>query len=242
VLRTCAFGDAATGVWGAVWTLDAPAGALVALGDRSVGTAVSAALDGAGPAAGWALHGETLELVLSAASEAAEASNGVSGFDQLCRVSGRIELAGVERELSCLGYRAARDLGGPIDQCDSLRAVAAWFEPDEAIGLLAVRPRRAKGHESDALSAAVIEPDSASVVDDPRLSTTYADDGRPLRVALELWLADEQGEHRLRRAAGEAAGPHATGELGEMRARVDVFDWHSRGRDGLGVYLLAQRG
>jgi hypothetical protein len=242
VLRTCAFGDLSQRLWGAVWALDTPGDAFVAVGDGSHATTVSATLDGAGSGADWVVEGAGVQLTLSGGSEPAESPDaGPAGFDQRCRVSGSLELAGARREVSCIGYRAARDLGGPIDRYESIRAVSALLEPDEAIGLLAVRPRRANGHEADAISAAVFEQDGVVVVDDPRLSTTYAEDGHPTRAALELWVADEQGEHRLRRAAGEALGAHATGGLDGLHARVDLFGWHSHGRDGIGVYLLARR-
>jgi hypothetical protein len=242
VLRTCAFGDPSPGLWGAVWVLDAPGDAFVAVGDGSYATTVSATLDGADSTVDWVLEGEGVQLTLSGRSEPAESPDASpAGFDQRCRVSGCLELSGTQRELSFIGYRAARDLGGPIDRYESIRAVSALLEPDEVIGLLAVRPRRANGHEADAISATVFEQDGVVVVDDPRLSTTYAEDGRPTRAALELWVADEQGEQRLRRAAGEALGAHATGGLGGLHARVDLFGWHSHGRDGIGVYLLARR-
>ncbi len=242
VLRTCAFFDASTFVWGAVWALDAPGEAFIALGYGTGATTVEAALDGAGSGADWVLTGDGVQLTLSGASEPAVARDGErAGFDQLCSVTGRIDLSGGWPEVTCTGYRGVRDLGEPLDRCDSIRAVVALFEPDEAIALLAVRPRRAKGHEADAINATLFDPEGAVVVDDPRLSTTYADDGRPTRVTLELWVRDEQGEDRLRRAAGEASGVHATGTIGDLMARAEQFAWHSRGRDGFGVYLLAQR-
>jgi hypothetical protein len=240
VLRTCAFGDPSLGVWGAVWAPESLGDAFVALGDGADAVSVEAALEGADPLADWVLAGDAAQLTLSGASDLVTDCDR-AGFDQLCRVSGWIEPAGSRHELICVGYRASRDLDEPLDRCDSIRAVAALFEPDEAIGLLSVRPWRAKGHEADAINAALIEQEVAVIVDDPRLSTTYTDDGRPMRAALELWVKDEQGEARLRRAAGEALGAHATGAIGDLLARAELFAWHSRGRDGIGAYLLAQR-
>jgi hypothetical protein len=242
VLRTFAFGDPSPGVWGAAWALDDPQAVFAALGVGPDANPVSAALDGAAAGADWVLEGQGVHLALSGDSEPAEGSSGgPADFYQHCHVSGALEVAGIRREVSCMGYRAAHDLGGAVGSCGSIRGVSALFEPDAEIGLLAVRPRGASGHQTDSISAAVIEPDGALVVDDPRLSTTYADDGRPTRAALELWIADEQGEHRLRRAAGEALGTHATGGLGDLHARADLFAWHSGGRDGVGVYMLARR-
>ncbi len=242
LLRTFAFGDPSPGVWGAVLALDGPGNIFVAVGEGTEAITVAATLDGADSEADWVLEGDGVHLTLSRGSEPSDDTNGRPGdFEQLCRVSGGLELSGGQREVSCFGSRAVHELGASTDKCDSIRAVRALFEPDEAIGLLAVRPQRANGHEADAISAAFIEQEGFVVVDDPRLSTTYADDGRPTSATLELWVADEHGEHRVRRASGEAVGAHATGGLGDLRARADLFGWHSRGKDGIGVYLLARR-
>lgn len=237
VLRTVAFAEQDPGVWGAVWSLvGAP---FVLLGSGSSVVATAAQLDGAEPASDWTVRGEELDLTLSGDLEHVLSVNG--RFDQACRASGRFRLGGEELEVDCAGYRGARASDGELDRFDSIRGVAAMFENGEAIGLIAVRPRRAKGHGADAVTAALLAPEAAVAVEDPRLSTTYATDGRPARASLELWIGREEGEQqRLRRASGEALGPSATGGLGDLQATGELFRWHSRGETGVGVYLLAR--
>jgi hypothetical protein len=58
---------------------------------------------------------------------------------------------------------------------------------------------------------------------------------------LELWLADEDSEPYPRRAAAQAvgAGVRGTGE-GLQQVSAHLLRWHSRGRNGTGVYLLVE--
>jgi hypothetical protein len=131
-----------------------------------------------------------------------------------------------------------------LTRYESIRAVSAWFDPDEAYALTAFRPRKAKAHDADLLTAAVIAADGSAPVEDPRLSTTYAGDGWPARAGLELWLAEVDGadseRQYTRRASGEACGARAQAPAGELELRVEPFRWHSRAREG-GMYLLARR-
>jgi len=241
VLRTCVFVEPSPGAWGVVWALDSAAKPFVALGYGAQGASAEGELEaGDEPNDGWIARGESIELVFSPGSESLVTSDGA--FDQLCHVSGRLAVGGEDRAVDCAGYRAVRVFEKPLEEVDSIRAVAAILEPDEGVGLAAVRPLRARGHAGDRVTAAILAADGSTSVEDPRLSTTYAEDGRPTRAALELWTKDEQGEDRLRRAAGEALGTHVTGGLGGLRVRAELFAWHSRGRDGTGVYLLAERG
>jgi hypothetical protein len=241
VLRTVAFGEQKPGVWGAVWSIGEAS--FVALGEGQNVTVASAALDGVDPAGDWMLRTDGIDLTFSGDPEMSVAENtGSARFDQVCRVIGRFRAGDEKCEVSCVGVRGARALDADLDRSDSLRGVSAVFENGEAIGVVAVRPRRAKGHGADAVSATVLELDGPVLSEDPRLSTTYTHDGRPNRASLELWIGQEQDDQRLRRAAGEALGPRASGSLGALRASADLFRWHSRGVVGIGVYLLARHG
>jgi hypothetical protein len=167
------------------------------------------------------------------------AQDGLAGWEQLCRVSGRFGA----NEVDCLGVRSAWSDDLELSRFESIRAVSVWFDPDEAFALTAFRPRKAKAHDGDLLAAAVIAPERSAAVEDPRLSTTYAADGWPLRAGLELWLASETDSEQQypRRASGEAAGPRAEALAGELELQAEPFQWHSRGRVGAGMYLLARR-
>jgi hypothetical protein len=121
--------------------------------------------------------------------------------------------------------------------------VCAWFDPAHGLSVVALRPRKARGQDADVLSAVALEPEGPLAIEDPRLSTTYAGDGRPLRVSLELWVSagDDDEEQYPRRASGETLGVAATGRLGRFDVLAQFVRWDSRDGDGAGVYVLAQQ-
>ncbi len=246
VLRTLAFGDPARTVWGAAWLLgdggSAPA-VFGAAGDHAVVPSLSVSV---GEDIGdWRLDGEGAALVVAPAGDgvAVRASDEhVEGFDQLCRVTGRFALGGAEHEVECLGLRTSRSGGLDLDNVASIRAVSTWFEPDEGLTLMAVRGRKAKAHDGDVVTATVLGPERSAPVEDPRLSTTYGVGGWPVRASLELWIGGEgEDEQYPRRAAGAATGVRALTAAGGLDVRAEPFHWHSRGRAGAGIYILASR-
>jgi hypothetical protein len=248
-LRTLAFGEVELGLWGASWDLgdsgpgftvlgghgtavvtDPPA--RIELGDEELGT--------------WWLSGNDVELESLPEGEAASVSD---GFDQLTRVRGRLRAGGTEHELDCLGSRTARD-SFELSRFESIRDVSAWFGPDFGLVLLSARPRGAAGHGDDLVTASLFEDGHWLTIEDPRLSTTYMPDNVPSRASVELWLqaderdrgdgAEEPPEPRPRRAAGEAVGPIAARSGQQLDVQAALFRWHSQGRDGDGVYVLAR--
>jgi hypothetical protein len=248
VLRTLAFGDLDLSVWGAGWFADPADEALTALG----ATGRPALLSGTRPSVEatdgeWRLDSDTASLIIAPAGEAAvlhAREEEIQGGEQLCRVTGRFAIDGTEHAVNCLGMRTW--WAGPLDldRYESIRVVASWFaEPDEGLGLIAFRARKARAHDADALAAALIAPDGATAIEDPRLSTTYEAEGWPVRAGLELWPApSENGEQPYpRRASGEATGPRTEATAGRLDLRAEPFRWHSRGRDGAGLYILARR-
>lgn len=245
-LRTLAFGDLAPKVWGAAWIPGADGSAVATLGGDAHTPVVSRLrLSMAGDGGEWRLDGDVVALIASPAGEIVDvraADDDIDGFDQLCRVTGRFEQGGAEHAVDCLGLRTSRSGGFDLAKLESVRAVSTWFEPDEGFALTAFRGRKAKHHDADVVTAAVLGPEASVPVEDPRLSTTYDAGGWPIRAGLELWLAGEsEDEQYPRRAAGEAAGARAQTAAGELDLRAEPFRWHSRGRDGAGMYLLARR-
>jgi len=246
-LRTLAFGDLS--VWGASWASGTDGAALTALGAGSEATVMPGIrlsdtdLDGAE----WRLEGEGVSLTAAPAGELVEvqaAHDGVRGWNQLTRVTGRFG----QNEVDCMGLRCSWADTVELARYQSIRAVSVWFDPDEAFALTAFRPRKAKHHDGDLLAATVIAADGATAIEDPRLSTTYAADGWPSRAGLELWPAPpgetetDSERHYPRRASGEAIGARAQAAVGGLELRAEPFRWHSRGREGAGMYLLASRG
>jgi hypothetical protein len=232
-LRIVAFGDLDAGVWGAAIGDDAPLFVASISGGHLSGVASLAAGDGD---AEWRLTAEGFELALRPATERVSAAgHALEGFDQLCRVTGR--LTG-DREVDCLGRRAERVVDDRRD-LDSVRDVSAWFAVDDGLAMTALRRRKARGHDRDLTVAAILDAAGSPGVEEPRLSTTYDADGAPARTGLELWLPEQEGGQPYpRRMAGEAAGEAAgaSGDGVELTARP--LRCHSRGNNGTGVYLL----
>lgn len=247
--RTLSFGDVETGVWGSAWTLDDERAGFSLVSDGTAARPLEPAStlplsDDDGP---WQLSGQGVELQGVAESEKAAVPG---GFDQLVRVEGRVGAPGSERDLACLGRRGVRDRIA-LQEFESVRDVAACFEPDQGLSVLAARPRGVSAHGDDVLSASAFEEGHSLPVAEPRLSTTYLSDGLPARASFELWpeapaaeaqdeSQEEPQEPRPRRAAGEAIGPRGSYESDRLSVYGVLFRWHSRGRMGAGVYVLAQ--
>lgn len=228
-----AFGDLDTGIWGAGWRGAASAAAIVGLGGTSQSISTDSPLRD-GESGEWRIEVEGTRLELSPAQE-----DPGGGTDQLCVVRGELALEAERREFACLGWR---ELTGPPESgWESMRRVAAWFSAQDGLALAALRPPRATSHADDLVAAAVLG-DGEAVIEDPRLSTTYAADGMPTRASIELWLGrpDSEDLYPLR-AAGEWEGPEAGFSESGVRVTARLFRWRSRGREGAGVYLLGRR-
>ncbi len=233
-LRIVVFGDLEIGVWGAV--LGGETAVLLVDGQHGHGR-----LDAADDSGDWNVTGDGLELTMTPIGPAVRSQDD-QAFDQLCRVHGNL---GAERPIDCMGRRATRALS-PGEEYESIRDVSAWFgaeEGVEGVALTSLRPRKARGHDRDVIAAAVLDAAVAAVVADPRLSTTYNDQGLPSRVGLELWLEeDEDGEPQYpRRAAGQATGSALSAANGGYDLVAQLLRCQSRGNEGTGVYLLMRR-
>jgi hypothetical protein len=243
-LRTFAFGDADGGLWGAA--LDAGTPALVfgaADVTASAGGAQAIAWSHEDPS--WRLAGDGFELLVSPAGsgesnngEARGDSAGNDPLEELCQVSGVLRLDGAEHAVQCPGTRSVAT-GLDLGEIESVRSVSGWFSDDDALSLLALRPAGSAGPDRDLLAATVFAPEGTVTVDEPRLSTTYQGDGLPARTNLELWIGE--GEDQVpRRAAAEALSSGGEVDAGGVRLRVTPLRCHSRGLEGVGVYLLAR--
>jgi hypothetical protein len=220
-LRIVTFGDIEAGFWGAAW--DGVEGAGVVAG--SVGSATIEGSEAAGP---WKVRVHETNLEVVPVGDAVMYPSG--GFDQLCRLS-----AG---NVDCFGRRALQtQIGSP--GLDSMRDVSCWFGTERGLALSSQRPARRRGHDDDFVQAAILDVAGEEEVADPRLSTTYAEGGAPVRFGLELWIGgDDESEQYPRRAAGEAASSPTVSTGPRLEVAVAPFRCHSRGEDGTGIYLL----
>lgn len=171
-------------------------------------------------------------------SSPAAAAGGLTGYDQLVRAQGTITVAGRERTISGLGQRTHAWGIADWERMEAVRTVGAWLGEDRAVGLQAVRPTSAPGHEQDAVSAWLLGEEGVLALDDARLSTTYDDEGRQRRAGLELWeREDSDFPHRM---AGEVVCG-STLDLGALRLDTAFFRFRMEGREGTGRYDVLRR-
>ncbi len=221
------------------------------------GRAAAASVEAAPDEAGWTVSVDGARLLISfpappePGAEPSEATGSSEPEEpptsaapdpdnRICQVDGEASLADGRRPVSATGVLMAwPELNGGVG---SLRAAIAAFGPDDALSLTALRPNGSQGHDHDLLTASVLDLSGATTVEDPRLSTTYASDGSPLRSSLELWVptGDEAGTEIPRRATGETSGGELDMDTDAFTLRAYAMRWQSRSRTGFGPYLLAQ--
>jgi hypothetical protein len=238
-LRTFAFGDLDTGVWG----IAASWGATTVASFASVPTAHAA-----DDADEWFVAADGLELRFAPLGEPgplAPQAAGLAGVAQLCTVDGAIHRDGSEQDVACLGMHG--ELALPLPAAETGRAVSAWFGPDYAFALASLRPAGARGHDRDAIACTILDDGTPLAVDEPRFSTAYDAAGVPSRSSLEIWLEDLKGEGEEsrpqypRRLSGEATGERARLKADGVELHAQLFRWHARGLEGAGVYVLINR-
>jgi hypothetical protein len=200
----------------------------------AAGSSAVAALDATaafGPEGEWRVSGDDLELSVSAVH---------AEHDGLARVQGRFTAGGDQHAVDGLGWR--RSAPGLLEQdWATLDQVATWFADDYGLSLTSLRPT-ATGRHSDATITAEVLGDELGAAEDPRLSTTYRPTGEIVRAGIELWLArGEEDELYPLRASGEAVGPRLDLAVDGITLVVDPFRWHSRDREGAGIFLRGRR-
>ena len=184
---------------------------------------------------GFEALGPPLELDEDA--PAAQAG-GMTGFDHLCRVTGRLG----DTAFTGLGQRG-RSWGTPDwDRMALARSLSAWLDDAHAVSAVAVRPAKGRTHADEAVAAFVFDSDREEgpvrAVADPRISTAYDGEGRQRRAGLELYVDSEDAYPR--RAAGEVVAGTSL-DLGRLRLDCAFFRWRMEGREGLGRYDVLRR-
>jgi hypothetical protein len=206
------------------------------------------------PLRSWRLQyagdGATLNLELEATGALAELdpdhavarAGGMAGYEQPVRVRGHARVGDERIAVEGLGQRG-HSWGAPDwERIELARTVSAWLGEDLAVSLTAIRPSGRRDHAAEALAASILERDEHGVpravdVADPRLSTTYDEEGRQRHAGLELWV-DEDGFPR--RAAGELTCGTSL-DLGQLRLDCAFFRWRMEGREGFGRYDVLRR-
>jgi hypothetical protein len=205
------------------------------------------------PLRAWRLHyaGDeaSFDLELAATGPLAELDasdpvarlGGMEGYEQLVRVNGSATVGATRLSVDGLGQRG-HSWGAPDwERIELARTVSAWLGDDLGVSITTVRPAGKRDHAAEAMAATILERDEehgprALAVTDPRLSTTYDDEGHQTRAGLELWVDDEYP----RRAAGEITCGTSL-DLGRLRLECAFFRWRMEGREGFGRYDVLRR-
>ena len=200
----------------------------------------TAEFDG-GAEGGFALELSALgdPAVIAPDSPAGEAG-GMAGYEHLCRVTGTARAGGQEIAVDCLGQRGHLWGSPDWDSMSLARTLGAWIGDDLGIVLSAVRPADSREHDTERVTAVVLEgaPVAARPVADPRLSTTYDAEHRQRAAGLELWPPGE--DPYPRRGAGEVVCGTSL-DLGRLRLDCAFFRWRMEGREGVGRYDVLRR-
>jgi hypothetical protein len=197
------------------------------------------------------------------AGDPAATAGGMQGYEQLCRVTGTARVGGQELRVDCLGQRGRSWGAPDWGKIGLARTVSGWLGEDLGFSLTAIRSARAAHHADEALAAFLIapvvaptedpdapaeDPDApvipaaaepvdglteATLVEDPRLSTTYDGEDRQRRAGLELYVREQDAVPR--RIAGEVLCGTSL-DLGRLRLDTAFFVWRTEGREGVGRY------
>ncbi len=183
-------------------------------------------------------------------------AGGMEGYEQVCRVTGTVTIAGRAMPIDCLGQRG-HSWGAPDwDAIARARTVNAWIDDELALSLVAIAPaaRKRANHDAEAIGAALFtsapRTDEDDADEDPHpprsspstcpspgcrpRSTTAATSGVP---GFEL-IFDPDGHPR--RGAGEVRCGTSI-DLGALRLDCAFFTWRMEGREGVGRYDIVSR-
>jgi hypothetical protein len=249
--RALAFATLEPTVWGTLWAPEGSEAAWLGFsagGERGVLRVGFEAPDTEGA---WSLEGAEAALAVAPARpprRARDAGGRLESVDSVCAVSGYVVLDGTRHELSAPGWRSTISAGLDLDELDSFRHVAGWTRDDDLVALVSLRSRKDRGQEGDLVAASVLDPAEGPAIEDPRLSTTYAASGAPRRTGLELWFEEPSDDSEAgsdaqypRRAGGEALGQGMEWEASGFTLQSQLLRWHTRGEEGVGVYLVGRR-
>jgi hypothetical protein len=221
---TIAFADAAAEVAGVALP---GIGTLLSLASELT-TAAHPQLSGGGSA--WTLAAPgAYALSLEAIGDGAELPSGATIW--LCRARGEVE--GREFDALATITKAPAAADSVLE-----RSLSIALDHELSFALLARRPGDADGHGEEELEAVVFrsEPPAATIVTQPRLSTTYDGDGLPSHSGIELWEAEES-EYPLR-IGGESLTNGELVHADGARSRVVFMAWHHASHRAVGSYTI----
>jgi hypothetical protein len=180
---------------------------------------------------GWrAVLPDRLALELEPVAPTADLGDVVA---TVCRVRG--EAAG--KQVDCLGTVAETRAYPAWDELDALRTISAIADEQHALLALGRRPRGARGHDEETVTARLIDEGRLIEVESARVSTVYDGGGRQRSAGLELWIHDEE---YARRGSGLVLAGSSL-DLDGIEVHAAIFRWRLDGRDATGAYELMVR-
>jgi hypothetical protein len=144
------------------------------------------------------------------------------------------ELSSGSRDHARPTWRLERD--PDWEGASALRVISASFEDGALLGVVALRPREAPGHDADAVGAVLVS--SEGEVARPHealLSTEYGPDGRARRLGLELYEGPTDPPLRVVADRLAEPGPAPAWERTALRLRME-------GTPGTGLHELVAPG
>jgi hypothetical protein len=172
------------------------------------------------------------QLALELAPVSEEAELGEVAV-RVCRVSGKVG----DTPVDCLGTLSETKKAPVWEELDALRTISALLDAENALFVLARRPRGALGHGEERVTAVLLQGGELHSVENARISTVYDGDGRQRSAGLEIWLP---GEDFPRRGSGTAVAGSSL-ELEDLLVHAAVFRWRVEEREGIGSYEVMVR-
>ena len=151
----------------------------------------------------------------------------------VCRVRG--DVAG--KRVEGLGTVAETRSLPEWERLDALRTISALADDEHAVVALGSRPRGARGHDEELVTAKLLDEGKLLDVETARISTVYDGGGRQRSAGLELWIP---GEEFPRRGSGVVLAGSSL-DLDGIQVHAAIFRWRLDGRDATGAYELMVR-
>jgi hypothetical protein len=151
----------------------------------------------------------------------------------VCRVRG--DAAG--KRVEGLGTVAETRALPEWERLDALRTISALADDQHAALALGSRPRGARGHDEERVTAKLLDEGTLLDVETARISTVYDGGGRQRSAGLELWIP---GEEFARRGSGVVLAGSSL-DLEGVQVHAAIFRWRIDGREATGAYELMVR-
>jgi len=126
------------------------------------------------------------------------------------------------------------------ERAGAVRLISATFDDGALLGVAALRPQGAAGHDADVIGAILISPEGeVAQLHEALLSTEYGPDGRARRLGLELYESSNGPPIRIvadriadaREGVGDEVGESDGGEQTPLTLRME-------GTPGTGLHEL----